>query len=246
VYVIHAPDPTIPLAETLKGMDEAHRLGFFKRMGLSNFSAAEVEEAYAICKEHGYVLPTVYEGNYSAVARKADTLLLPTLRRLGIAFYAYSPMAGGLLTKTPAQLGERGPGAGRFAGEGFGATMYNALYNKPSYISALDHWAEAAKSVGVTKAELAYRWVVCDSPLSAAHGDAILFGGSTTAQVAEVLAWLKKGSLGADARAKIDEIWQMVEADAPMDNYQSFWKDNSAKILAENPRALGVAPSLSR
>jgi aflatoxin B1 aldehyde reductase len=34
------------------------------------------------------------------VARKQEEVLFPTLRKLGIAFYAYSPIAGGFLTKT--------------------------------------------------------------------------------------------------------------------------------------------------
>lgn len=226
MYNIHAPDPTLDLEDMLKGINDAYKAGYFKRFGLSNFTTEEVEQVHAVCTEKGYTLPKVYEGNYNPVSRTVEQSLFPTLRKLGISFYAYSPMAGGFLTKTAEQLAKKGPDAGRFGGSGLGTDMYNALYNKPSYLKALELWAEAAQAAGCSKAELAYRWVACDSPLSNEHGDALIFGCSKPAQIPEVLGWLKKGSVGAEARAKIDEIWKMVEHEAPIDNYQSFFKDH--------------------
>jgi aflatoxin B1 aldehyde reductase len=35
IFYIHAPDTSIPFAETLEGVNEAHKLGLFKRFGLS-------------------------------------------------------------------------------------------------------------------------------------------------------------------------------------------------------------------
>jgi aflatoxin B1 aldehyde reductase len=72
MYYIHAPDSTIPLLETLHGINAAFNAGYFRRFGPSNYTAAEVEELHALCKEHNYPLPTVYQGNYSAVARRAE------------------------------------------------------------------------------------------------------------------------------------------------------------------------------
>jgi len=59
-----------------------------------------------------YVLPTVYQGKYSAVARKQETFLFPTLRDLGIAFYAFNPVAGGFPDEDEAASVRMG--AGRF------------------------------------------------------------------------------------------------------------------------------------
>ncbi|KAJ7154024.1 NADP-dependent oxidoreductase domain-containing protein [Mycena crocata] len=215
VYYIHAPDASIPLEDQLLGINTAYTEGRFKRFGLSNFSAADVQRAYDICKEKGYPLPTVYQGNYNAVARKNEEILIPTLRKLGLAFYVYSPMAGGLLTKTSAQLRERGEGAGRFT-EG---SLYHALYGKTTYYKALDLWEEVAKDVGCSKAELAYRWVAFDSAVDAKYGDAVIFGASKHSQVSDTVAWLRRGSVGEGAKAKIDEIWKVVEHEAPVDNY---------------------------
>ncbi|KAJ7769976.1 NADP-dependent oxidoreductase domain-containing protein [Mycena metata] len=92
VYYIHAPDASIPLEDQLQEINTAYTAGHFKRFGLSNFTPADVQRVYDICKEKGYPLPTVYQSNYSAVARKNEELLLPLLRKLGIALYVYDPL----------------------------------------------------------------------------------------------------------------------------------------------------------
>jgi aryl-alcohol dehydrogenase-like predicted oxidoreductase len=101
VYYIHAPDRRVPLQDLLAGLDAVYRAGKFKRLGLSNFLPEEVSDVIRICKENGYVLPTVYQGNYNAVARHSETTLLPILRENNIAFYAYSPIAGMLRNPQP-------------------------------------------------------------------------------------------------------------------------------------------------
>jgi len=88
ILYIHSPDITIPLEEQLEGINEVYKKGIFKRFGLSNFTAEQVQEVYDLAKSKGYVLPSVFQGNYSPVARHLETLLFPTLRKLGIAFYA--------------------------------------------------------------------------------------------------------------------------------------------------------------
>lgn len=164
----------------------------------------------------------VYQGNYSAIARKQETLLFPTLRKLGISFYVYSPIAGGYLTKTRSQI--TGASSGRFSHDHAFSKMYHGLYNKESYLNALDIWEAAANEAGISKAELAYRWVAFNSPLNIKYGDAIIFGASKLDQVSETLRWLKAGPLPQKTVQKIDELWKTIEKDAPLDNYNSFAK----------------------
>lgn len=59
ILYIHAPDHETPLEETLAAVDAVHKSGFFKRFGLSNYQAKDVEAVYNHAKEKGYVLPTV-------------------------------------------------------------------------------------------------------------------------------------------------------------------------------------------
>jgi len=213
VFYLHAPDRGIPLLETLEGVDEVYRKGIFKRFGLSNFTAKEVVEVYDLAKEKGFVLPSVYQGNYSPIARHLEAFIFPTLRKLNFAFYAYAPLAGGYLTKTPADLDA---GAGRFSETSMGG-LYKRAFDKPSMRAALAEWHAVAEMEGISKAELAYRWVGYNSALKAELGDAVIFGASNIKQVEQTIEGLKKGTLSAEAQRRIEGIWQSVQDDAPVD-----------------------------
>jgi aflatoxin B1 aldehyde reductase len=73
-------------------------------LGLSNLLAHEVQTIYDICEKEGYVLPTVYQDGFNPVARGAEEGLFPTLRKLGIAFYAFSPLGGRHFSKLVEEL----------------------------------------------------------------------------------------------------------------------------------------------
>lgn len=222
VLYIHAPDTTIPIEETLEGVNEAYKTGAFRRFGLSNFSAEGVQEVYDIAKSKGYPLPTVYQGNYSPVARHLETQLFPTLKKLGLVFYAYSPIAGGFLTKTAADLDS---GAGRFNVQAIGG-LYSKLYDKPALREALVKWNQIAEAEGISKAELAYRWVAHHSALSGdgfvkGEENGVIFGASSHEQIEQTVTGLKKGKLSENAVKGIQEIWESVKEVAPVDNYHS-------------------------
>ncbi|KAF2210829.1 hypothetical protein CERZMDRAFT_121672 [Cercospora zeae-maydis SCOH1-5] len=218
VFYIHAPDHSTPLDETLAAVNDVHKTGFFRRFGLSNYKAEDVEKVYSHCKEHGYPLPQVYQGNYSAVARRQEEVLFPTLRKLGIAFYAYSPLAGGFLSKTKEDIEQ---GSGRFNTTESGASMYKKLYGKPALLNALEQWASIAEDEGITKADLAYRWVRYNSPLESRYGDAIVIGASSLEQLQETLNSIEGGPLSDTAVKRIDAVWDDIKHEAPLDNYHA-------------------------
>ena len=151
-----------------------------------------------------------------AVARKQESVLFPTLRKLGIAFYAYSPIAGGFLTKTKAQIEE---GAGRFKKGDFIGDMYLEMYAKPSYMKALEDWENIANEEGCTRAQLAYRWVKFNSSLKPEHGDGIIIGASSHEQLKQTLEGFKDGPLSQKAASRIDDVWKTIEHEAPLDNF---------------------------
>jgi aflatoxin B1 aldehyde reductase len=219
ILYIHAPDPTVPFEDTLEGINEAYKKGIFRRFGLSNFSAEQVQQVYDIAKAKGYPLPQVYQGNYNPVARHLETLLFPTLRKLGMHFYAYSPLAGGFLVKTAADLDA---GAGRFNEQALG-NLYGKLYDNATMRKALVKWAEIAEKEGITKAELAYRWVAYHSALQGDE-DGVIFGASKLAQAEQTAQSLKKGKLSDEAVKGIDQIWESIKEVAPIDNYHSMKK----------------------
>lgn len=95
VEYLHVPDRSTPFEEACIAMNEAHKAGKIKSWGLSNYKAEEVQEIVDICEQRGFVKPSVYQGHYNVLVRGGEKGLFPTLRKHGIAFYAYSPAAGG-------------------------------------------------------------------------------------------------------------------------------------------------------
>jgi len=97
---LHWPDRKCDFEKVLSVIDELYKEKKFEEFGLSNYHSWEVAEIYTICRLKGWVLPTVYQGSYSVIARGPELELLPALRKFKIRFFAYSPLAGGLLAGT--------------------------------------------------------------------------------------------------------------------------------------------------
>lgn len=217
IFHFHSPDTETPLEEQLAGVDAAYQMGAFEKFGLSNYTPAQVQAVYDVCKEKGYVLPTVYQGLYSPVNRKAEEELLPLLRKLGIAFNSYSPLAGGFLTKSRTYVQN---GEGRFDKTSF-AGLYGKLYDTPAYLDALEEWEKIADEEDVSKAAMAYRWVNYHSPLKPDFGDGMIIGGRLT-QLSQLFQALNDGPLSDSAAGKIEQLWKKLAPHAQfMDNFDA-------------------------
>src|ERR1700727_2384028 len=53
LYWYHRPDGVTPIAETLEALDALVGAGTVRAIGASNFSAAQIEEADRVAREHG-------------------------------------------------------------------------------------------------------------------------------------------------------------------------------------------------
>ena len=200
----------------LSAVTELHKQGRFSRFGLSNYLPEEVEEIVRLAREKGFVQPSVYQGNYSAIARKPEERLLPVLRKYNIAFYIYSPIAGGFLAKTRASI--EGGGVGRWDPSDRMGQMYHSMYNKPAMLEALDKWNAISQASGIPKVEMAYRWVAHNSVLQAERGDAVVFGASSAEQARQTVRGIKRGPLPREVADQIEGLWELVKDDAPFDN----------------------------
>lgn len=216
IFYLHSPDPDTDIKITVDAINELHQQGKFKKFGLSNFTVEDVEKIHSYAKSKGYVLPTVYQGNYNAVARKSEDKLFPLLRKLGFSFYAYSPIAGGFLAKSVKDIEN---GSGRFDPNHPVGQLYLKLYNKPSLLKALDKWDSLSEEAGTSRARLAYRWVTHNSKLSGELGDAVIIGGKSAEQINDTVEGIAEGPLPANVVSEIEKIWQEIEHEAPFDNY---------------------------
>lgn len=109
-------------------------------------------------------------------------------------------------------------GAGRFNSSTTIGQLYISLYHKPSYLDALDKWVKISEDAGISKAELAYRWVAYHSSVKGEHGDGIIFGARKD-HVKETISYLRAGPLPAEIADRVNAIWEGIKHEAPVDNF---------------------------
>jgi aryl-alcohol dehydrogenase-like predicted oxidoreductase len=148
LYYQHRVDPKTPIEETVGAMAELVAEGKVRHLGLSEASAATIRRAHAV---HPI---TALQSEYSLWTRDVEAEVMPTLRELGIALVAYSPLGRGFLSgrfSSPDELDEgdfrrHGP---RFTGE-----------NLQQNLKLAERVRELAAEKGVTPGQLALAWVL--------------------------------------------------------------------------------------
>ncbi|XP_034724999.1 aflatoxin B1 aldehyde reductase member 3 isoform X1 [Etheostoma cragini] len=219
LFYLHAPDHQNPIQDTLRACNELHKEEKFKEFGLSNYASWEVAEIVSICRHNNWIVPTVYQGMYNAITRQVETELLPCLRYYGMRFYAYNPLAGGLLTGKYKYQDKDGPQpAGRFFGNNW-AAAYRDRYWKQSQFTAIDVVLKALETVyGSEKPTLtsaAMRWLYHHSQLQGDLGDGVIIGMSSMEQLQQNLAAAEEGPLDDRVVAAFNEAWNLVAHECP-------------------------------
>ncbi|EFX02012.1 aflatoxin b1-aldehyde reductase [Grosmannia clavigera kw1407] len=218
MWYLHMPDHSVPYEDTLREVDSLHRQGYFRRFGLSNYAAWEVAQIAETAIRHGWKRPDVYQGVYNGPHRAVEPELLPALRHYGIAFYLYNPLAGGLLTdryrrEQPGSSSDAAidPGS-RFDPTKNQGASYRDRYWNDAYFDALDVVRPVAARLGIPTAEAALRWASHHSLLAREHGDAIIIGASSQAQLEQNLTALEQGPLPVELVEAFDKAWLLVKA----------------------------------
>jgi aryl-alcohol dehydrogenase-like predicted oxidoreductase len=92
LYLTHAWDTDVPIAETAGVLDELVAAGTIGNYGLSNVGGPELREALG-AGAFGWV-----QNSYSLLDREAEQEILPLCAERGLGFTPFSPLAGGWLT----------------------------------------------------------------------------------------------------------------------------------------------------
>ncbi len=210
ILYLHFPDPKTPIEIALETCAELHEEGKFAELGLSNFPAWLVAEAYHICESRGWVLPTVYEGLYNPLSRFAERELEQALDYYGMRFYAYNPLAGGMLT-------DKYSGEDRTLKEGrfLNRPNYQDRYWKDSYFSAIDQVKEVCAGFDMNIVEATYRWLAFHSMLNDKRGDGIIIGISKITQLQQNMSAVQNGPLPEEVVYAFEKAWELCRPDAP-------------------------------
>ncbi|KAJ9060128.1 hypothetical protein DSO57_1034273 [Entomophthora muscae] len=218
IFYLHAPDHKTPLETTLEEVDRLYKEGKFTELGLSNYSSWQVAEIYHICRNRGFVMPTVYQGMYNLLTREVETELFPALAKFNIRFYAYNPLCGGMASGQY-KIDDVKEDGSRFDPNVSQGKRYRERYWKGRYFESVEKIREACVPHGIAPAEAALRWLVHHSkinPRIASGGrDGILIGVSTLEHTKLNIKYSLEGPLPQDLVDLIDECWNHCQPACP-------------------------------
>jgi aryl-alcohol dehydrogenase-like predicted oxidoreductase len=154
LYYQHRVDKTVPIEETVGAMGELVKAGKVRYLGLSEASPATLRRAHAVHRI------SALQTEYSLFARDVEDEILPTVRKLGVGFVAYSPLGRGLLTGAITKPGDFGEGDGRKT-ERYPRFQCDNLKHNLELVELLK---QIASKKSITPAQLALAWLLHQGP----------------------------------------------------------------------------------
>ncbi|MHA1506430.1 MAG: aldo/keto reductase [Candidatus Asgardarchaeia archaeon] len=145
LYLVHWPNPDIPLRETMKAMEKLVDDGMVLYIGVSNFDLSLMEEARSYLSHVDIVANQV---KYSLLDRNVEKDVLPYCQKERITLMAYTPLEKGLLANDPF-LSEIGKKYGKTAAQ----VALNWLISKDMVVAIpkaikIEHIEENAGAMG--------------------------------------------------------------------------------------------------
>jgi diketogulonate reductase-like aldo/keto reductase len=96
LYMVHWPNPRIPIKETMKAMEDLVKKGKIRYIGVSNFSVKDLKEAQATMSSEKIVSNQI---EYNLASRSVEAELIPFCKKEKITIVAYSPLSRGQVSK---------------------------------------------------------------------------------------------------------------------------------------------------
>ncbi len=197
LYQVHAYDPTTPLDETLRALDDCVRAGKVRYIGCSNYSAWQLMKANGLAREMGTARFDCLQPQYSLICRYIEREHLPLCLEEGIGVIPWSPLGGGMLTGK-IKPDEKAPQGSRAAGD-----INNPRYSSKHNLAVVAALLEAADALKVLPAQLALAWCMNQPGVTSP-----IFGARTMEQLESNLA-------AADLELNADDLGNLLDVSAP-------------------------------
>jgi aryl-alcohol dehydrogenase-like predicted oxidoreductase len=196
VYQVHWPDPRTPIEETARTLEDLHRDGKIRAIGVSNFSPEQMDLFRQAAPLHADQPP------YNLFEREIEADVLPYCREQGIGIIAYGALCRGLLSGRMHR--DR-----TFAGDDL--RKVDPKFQQPrfdQYLAAVDGLNDyAQRRYGKDVLALALRWLL-DQP-----GVSVALWGARRPDQLEPVGNIDGWHLDSDALRAIDEILRRTITD---------------------------------
>ncbi len=159
IYLTHGSDRRTPLEETVTAFAEAIDTERIRAWGCSNVTVREAEAWMLAADRAGLPRPALMQNTFSLVAQQGSRDLLPLLATEGIAFAAFSTLAGGILSDRLLDGDQDelplAPAGSRLA---IAPAMYRDVFSLPVFAQVRE-LRTVARELDVSTATLALAWV---------------------------------------------------------------------------------------
>jgi voltage-dependent potassium channel beta subunit len=195
----HRSDPETPIEETVRAMHDIITSGKALYWGTSEWSAADIQEAWDIAERHHLHKPVMEQPQYNLFARdKVEKEFAPLYDTIGLGLTTWSPLASGLLT---GKYRDGVPAGSRAALPGYG--WLKSMVTDPDANRRVGELEAIARELGVSLAQLSIAWCASNP-----HVSTVITGASRVEQVHENLGALPViERLTPDILARIDAIF---------------------------------------
>ena len=178
LYQCHRYDSETPLEETLSTLDDLVRQGKVLYYGVSQWSAAQIQDAVTLTSARNLNPVASNQPVYNALNRDLENDVMPLCGREGIGLVVYSPLAQGLLTGKY-KPGQPLPDDSRAADE-----RQNQFLNRgqldEAVLAKVQNLVPIAERLGVSMSQLALAWCLRRPEISS-----VIIGASKPAQVTD-------------------------------------------------------------
>lgn len=195
IFYCHRYDPETPVEETLRTIDDLIRQGKILYAGVSEWTAAQIEEAVGVADKYLLDRIIVNQPVYNMLNRYIEKEVIPVSEKYGIGQVVFSPLAQGVLTgKYLGGIPEDSRAAKPEINHGIKGMLTEEVLNKVAQLN------EVAKELGTTLPTLALAWVLRQPNVASA-----LIGASRPEQVEENVKAVEL-SLSEEVLEKIENI----------------------------------------
>ncbi len=160
LYQIHVYDPSSPMEETMRTLDDMVRSGKVRYIGASQYQAWQICRCNDLAERYGWVRFATTQAHYNLLERQAEQELLPFCREMRVGLLPYFALANGLLAgryrlDTPPPADSR---AAAFERTRRYLARYGTAHNY-AIIAKLTAWAQQRAH---TLADLAIAWLLTE------------------------------------------------------------------------------------
>lgn len=199
LYQVHAPDPTTPIDETLRALDDLVRSGKVRYIGCSNYPAHQLADALWTSQMHNLARFDSAQPRYNILFRMIEDEVLPLCRAHGVGVIVYNPLAGGMLT---GRYRERAlQESSRFTLGNNSGDLYRKRYWKDAVFEEVERLGAFFEARGKSLTHTALAWALQQDGVTSA-----IVGASKPEQLRDSLGGVGM-TLDANELAACDDVW---------------------------------------